>query len=156
MRFTVVLQPEEEGGFTVTCPAIPGCVSQGEDLEDALESVREAILLCLGLWREEGLPEPEENAEMVIQEIAEVLFEREEEDLPLTIVTHVVEVPDDEVEASSASVKASIEPLFSLEDSPRDLSALKPGARRALLRAMASAMEELAEGEDEDESVAPR
>jgi predicted RNase H-like HicB family nuclease len=43
MRYTVILEPEEEGGFHVWCPALKGCHSQGETKEGALANIREAI-----------------------------------------------------------------------------------------------------------------
>ena len=47
-RFTVVLTPDlESGGFTATVPASPGCVSNGETVENALERVQDAISLYL-------------------------------------------------------------------------------------------------------------
>ncbi|MBC7234065.1 MAG: type II toxin-antitoxin system HicB family antitoxin [Chloroflexi bacterium] len=47
MRFKVVLEPSDEGGFTVYVPALPGCISEGETIEEALENIREAIELYL-------------------------------------------------------------------------------------------------------------
>src|SRR6266516_4407588 len=47
-EYTVLLHPdEEEGGFTVTVPALPGIVTEGDTLEEALEMVRDAIALYL-------------------------------------------------------------------------------------------------------------
>lgn len=43
MKFKVVLEPEEEGGFSVHCPALKGCHSQGETEEEALANIKEAI-----------------------------------------------------------------------------------------------------------------
>ncbi len=43
MEFTVILEECEEGGYTVTCPALPGCVSEGDTHEEALQNVKEAI-----------------------------------------------------------------------------------------------------------------
>ena len=41
LEYTVVLDPdEEEGGYTVTVPALPGCISEGDTLEEALENSR--------------------------------------------------------------------------------------------------------------------
>jgi predicted RNase H-like HicB family nuclease len=46
--FKVLLEPDEEaGGFVVTCPSLPGCYSEGETVEEALENIREASILCL-------------------------------------------------------------------------------------------------------------
>lgn len=42
MKLKVILAPEEEGGFSVAVPALPGCYTQGETLEEALANAREA------------------------------------------------------------------------------------------------------------------
>lgn len=47
MKFRVVLEPSEEGGFTAVVPALPGCISEGDTREEALANVREAITLYL-------------------------------------------------------------------------------------------------------------
>jgi antitoxin HicB len=46
-EYEAVLIPEEEGGYSVTVPALPGCTSQGETREEALAMIREAIELYL-------------------------------------------------------------------------------------------------------------
>ena len=58
--FKVILEPDETGGFVVSCPSIPGCYSQGETIEEALENIKEAILLCLEDMEAEGeeIPDP--------------------------------------------------------------------------------------------------
>jgi antitoxin HicB len=46
--FKVLLEPDQEaGGYVVSCPALPGCYTQGDTIEEALENAKEAILLCL-------------------------------------------------------------------------------------------------------------
>jgi predicted RNase H-like HicB family nuclease len=45
--FEVSLEPDETGGYVAICPSLPGCYSQGETLEEAMENIEEAILLCL-------------------------------------------------------------------------------------------------------------
>ena len=92
MKFTVILEPETEGGYSVICPAVPGCVSQGDSLDEALANIREAILLCLDVRREEGLAEPAETPEIVAEEIRACLKDRAEDGLPLIIETREVEV----------------------------------------------------------------
>ena len=92
MKFTVVLSPEADSGYSVVCPAVPGCVSQGDSLEEALANVREAILLCLGVRKEDGHATPMETPELVAEEIRACLKDRAEEGLPLTIETRIVEV----------------------------------------------------------------
>jgi predicted RNase H-like HicB family nuclease len=55
MKFVVTIEPDEDGGYVVECPAVPGCVSQGETEEEALANIREAIQLCLEVRAQEGL-----------------------------------------------------------------------------------------------------
>ena len=47
MKLQVVLEPSEEGGYTVYVPSLPGCVSEGDTEEEALVNIREAIELYL-------------------------------------------------------------------------------------------------------------
>ena len=56
MKFNVTVDRDEDGVWIVECPAIPGCVSQGKTKEEALDSIREAIALCLEVRAEKGLP----------------------------------------------------------------------------------------------------
>jgi len=43
MRYTVLMDKNERGGYTVTVPSLPGCISQGETWEEALKNIEEAI-----------------------------------------------------------------------------------------------------------------
>jgi antitoxin HicB len=57
LDFKVLLDPDEEtGGYVVTCPALPGCYSQGDTIDEALANIREAILLCLEDMQAQNLP----------------------------------------------------------------------------------------------------
>ncbi len=47
MKFTVILESQEEGGFTAHVPSLKGCVSQGDSREEAVENIKEAIELYL-------------------------------------------------------------------------------------------------------------
>lgn len=67
MRFKVVLEPSDEGGYTVYVPSLPGCVSEGETVEEALRNVQEAIELYLEPVDDDLIPIMAETA--VIQEI---------------------------------------------------------------------------------------
>ena len=61
--YTVVLQPappEEGGGFTVTVPALPGCVSEGDSWEEAIAMAKEAIGLYIEDLEAHGEPVPED------------------------------------------------------------------------------------------------
>jgi len=56
MTFNVTINRDEDGVWVIECPSIPGCVSQGETKEEALENIREAIALCLEVRAERGMP----------------------------------------------------------------------------------------------------
>ena len=56
MKFNITVDRDEDGVWIVECPAIPGCVSQGETREQALDNIKEAIALCLEVRAERGLP----------------------------------------------------------------------------------------------------
>ena len=56
--YEVVLMTEEEGGFSVTVPALPGCTSQGETREEALSMIREAIEVYIESLVAHGDPIP--------------------------------------------------------------------------------------------------
>jgi len=47
MEIYIVLEPQEEGGFTVYAPSLQGCISQGETKEEAIANIKEAIELYL-------------------------------------------------------------------------------------------------------------
>ena len=47
MELKIVLEEQEEGGYTVLVPALPGCISQGDTLEEAIKNIKEAIELYL-------------------------------------------------------------------------------------------------------------
>jgi len=47
MNLKVVMEPSDDGGYTVIVPALPGCISEGDTKEEALKNIREAIDLYL-------------------------------------------------------------------------------------------------------------
>jgi len=47
MKVKVVLEPQEEGGYTVYVPSLPGCISEGDTYEEALRNIKEALELYL-------------------------------------------------------------------------------------------------------------
>ncbi|MBF0491728.1 MAG: type II toxin-antitoxin system HicB family antitoxin [Deltaproteobacteria bacterium] len=47
MKLKIVLEPSDEGGFTIWVPALPGCISEGNSREEALKNIQEAISLYL-------------------------------------------------------------------------------------------------------------
>ena len=60
MRYTAVFERESDGGYVVTVPALPGCVSQGDSRDEALANIREAILAYIEALRKVGDPIPED------------------------------------------------------------------------------------------------
>jgi predicted RNase H-like HicB family nuclease len=65
MKLKVILEPSDEGGFTVYVPSLPGCISEGNTMEEAMQNIREAIDLYLD---EEPLvlPEKAQVLELVV------------------------------------------------------------------------------------------
>ena len=60
-RYTIILHPEpEKGGYSVTVPMLPGCLTQGETVEECIERAKEAIALHIEALIETGHPVPEE------------------------------------------------------------------------------------------------
>jgi len=66
MTYTVILRKEPEGTYTVLVPALPGCLTFGETVEEALEMAREAIGLYLEVLQEDGDPIPDDNPQVLV------------------------------------------------------------------------------------------
>ncbi len=95
--FTVILEKEKDGGFSAYCPALPGCVSQGDDCVEALRNIKEAISLVLNVLDDEAVgrhiplrkdqrpksppPYPETPA-LIAEEMRLILEYREKDGLP--------------------------------------------------------------------------
>jgi len=47
VKIKVILEPSEDGGYTVDVPSLPGCISEGETVQEALANIEEAIALYL-------------------------------------------------------------------------------------------------------------
>ena len=47
MRFKVILEKSDEGGYTIFAPSLPGCISEGETVEQSMANIQEAIELYL-------------------------------------------------------------------------------------------------------------
>ncbi|MBW2674299.1 MAG: type II toxin-antitoxin system HicB family antitoxin [Deltaproteobacteria bacterium] len=54
MKLRVILEPSEEGGYTIFVPALSGCISEGDTREEALRNIREAISLYLEPIEDDG------------------------------------------------------------------------------------------------------
>jgi predicted RNase H-like HicB family nuclease len=66
MKFSVTINRDEDGIWVVECPAIPGCVSQGQTKDEALENIQDAIYQCLQVRAESGLPLTIETREVEV------------------------------------------------------------------------------------------
>ncbi len=60
MKYTVIIEKGEQGGFVATCPALKGCVSQGRTRRQTLKNIKEAIEVYVEAMVEDGLPVPQE------------------------------------------------------------------------------------------------
>ena len=70
LLYRLRLTPEPEGGFTVTVPALPGCVTYGRTLEEANAMAREAIAAYLESLAKHGEPLPDDST--VIEELVSI------------------------------------------------------------------------------------
>ena len=61
MEYTIILHPAEEGGFWAEVPALPGCYSQGETIEESLKNIKEAIESHLIALKAEGKQAPKDR-----------------------------------------------------------------------------------------------
>ncbi len=69
-KYKVILEwNEDEGGYTVSVPALPGCISEGDNLEEALENVQEAIAGYLEAMKIKGLLTPPEDPKIFFGEV---------------------------------------------------------------------------------------
>ena len=98
-KFIVILEQDEKGVYAIHCPALPGCSSQGEDRENALTMIKEAIELVLEVIEERREKEPhlefvlEETPTLLAEEVREILEFRAECGLPLIVEFAEVTVP---------------------------------------------------------------
>lgn len=66
-RFTVIFEKEDEGGYHVLCPTLPGCHTQSETVEEGILNIREAIRLCVDSLIEDRLSIPPMSQEKRIK-----------------------------------------------------------------------------------------
>ena len=68
--YTVVLTPDPiDGGFIATVPALPGCVTQGDTVEEAIENAEDVIRLFVSSLERHGEPVPEEQDPPIVQSV---------------------------------------------------------------------------------------
>jgi predicted RNase H-like HicB family nuclease len=65
MKIKVILEPSDEGGYTIYAPSLPGCISEGDSLDEALVNIQEAIELYL----ESDLEDIDPTEGMIMREL---------------------------------------------------------------------------------------
>jgi len=66
VKFNVIIDRDEDGVWVVECPSVPGCVTQGSTRDEALKNIREAIVACLEVRAERGMPLTVETSQVEI------------------------------------------------------------------------------------------
>jgi len=70
LSYTALFDPAPEGGFVVTVPVLPGCMSQGETLEDAKRNIQDAIRAYVSVLKEDGDEIPRESHDQIIETVS--------------------------------------------------------------------------------------
>lgn len=69
LKYTAVFEPSDEGGYVVSVPSLPGCVTEGGTFEEAVDMVRDAISGYLAVLKQDGEEIPEEPEEIIISKV---------------------------------------------------------------------------------------
>lgn len=70
LKYTVIFEPAEEGGYIASVPVLPGCATQGETFEEAVEMVQDAIAGYLSVLKEERQEIPTEKEDLVVTKVS--------------------------------------------------------------------------------------
>ena len=70
LKYTAIFEPAEEGGYVVSVPALPGCVTEGDTFEEAVYMIKDAMKGYLVVLKREGLEIPKEIEEVVVTKVA--------------------------------------------------------------------------------------
>jgi len=70
--YSIVVDPDPEGGFTVTVPSLPGCITQGETVEECVSNAQEAIALYIEdlVASGESVPEETTHSQLLLVTVA--------------------------------------------------------------------------------------
>ncbi len=133
LKYTVILEPENTGGFSAHCPSMPGCVAQGENKESAIENIRVAIISAASAWQEDDLNAPEDSIDQIADEMFEILASRQRENLSLALEAVEVLVQSDDLSQSPLAENEMGPLTLTVQENPVKGN-IKPGALRALIR----------------------
>jgi predicted RNase H-like HicB family nuclease len=70
LKYTAIFEPEKDGGYLVSVPAVPGCVTQGDTFEEAEFMIKDALEGCLAVLKEEGQEIPTETRDVVLRRVS--------------------------------------------------------------------------------------
>lgn len=70
LKCTVIFEPAEEGGYVVSVPALPGCVTEGGTFEEAVKMVKDAMKGYLAVLKKEKLEIPKETEDIVVTKVS--------------------------------------------------------------------------------------
>ena len=70
LKYTVIFEPAEEGGYVVSVPALPGCVTEGDTFEEAVDMIKDAIEGYLYVLKKEDQEIPKEIDDVVVTKIS--------------------------------------------------------------------------------------
>ncbi len=62
----IVISPGEDGYFVAECPSLPGCISQGRSVQEAITNIREAITAYIDSLVQDGYPVPEDHFDTLL------------------------------------------------------------------------------------------
>ena len=117
MRFHVTVDQDEDGVWIVECPAIPGCVSQGQTKDEALDNIKDAIVLCLEVRAKRGMPLTIETLQInvavnkdiekeCLRQKAEQLFQQKKWDECIPVLTeHIALEADSQLKSEVFSMR---------------------------------------------------
>ena len=66
LKYTVIFEPAEEGGYVVSVPTLPGCVTEGDTFEEAMYMVKDAISGYIASLKKHGEPIPTETSPSLV------------------------------------------------------------------------------------------
>lgn len=66
LKYTAIFEPAEEGGYIVFVPALPGCITEGDNLEEAMEMIKDAISAYIASLNKHNEPVPEEKGPSLV------------------------------------------------------------------------------------------